>query len=221
MADQPDVSHDADAHVDRLRHCSLAMIWLAESALVEATAALADADSAERCRPTFDDLLVSLHDELEAHSAVILAAAGRCPPIVDRRGIVVGVQVNTDVECLGELARSIADVAGSRQAKPSVPAELDAIVGDMGRRCVAMLGDVAAAVQSGCPPPVRHMEQSRDAVGDSLWELYGRLLALRDTIDVRTGIDVCLVGRCLSRTADHTVSLARHLALLHDPAPAR
>jgi phosphate transport system protein len=196
------------------------MLRLAESALSHATAALLEGDAdAVQWRSSFDDLLLALEDELDAHAATIQAWSERRVPAPDLRRIVIGAQVSLDAECLGELARTLADLARSRPATATWPAQLVETLREMAQDCLTMIATVAAGVDSvdtTTPPPLRALQRTRNAVGLSHALLYRRLAALGETVDVRTGVDLCLVAHSLLRCVEHTVSIARQLALLRN-----
>lgn len=155
-----------------------------------------------------------MDDELDDHAAIIRAWGDRRVPAVDLCRIVVGAQLSIDAECLGELARSVADVARSRSAAPPWPEELAGILREMAHGCLTMIATVAAGLESASPAPLREVQRACGAIGESRARLDRRLAALGDTVGVRTGVDLCLVSHCLLRCAEHTVSTARHLALL-------
>ena len=196
------------------------MVRLVETALRHATAALLDDDPLDG---DFNDLLLALNEELDDQTTGIRALGGLRAAPADLCRIVVGVQVGMDAECLGELVRSVADIARSnarsRQATPSWPAAVDGIVREMSQDCLVMIATLAAAMEAPGPIPVRDMQRTRDDVDLSHALLHRELVALGDTVTVRTATDISLASRCLARCADHIVSVARHLTLVHDIAP--
>lgn len=213
MPGQPD--HRA---IDRLPLAWARMLQLVNAALSHATAVLIERGLvAVTYTSTFDDLLRALDDEIGTHATLIRTFEDRRVPAVDLCRIVTGAQVSIDAACLGGLARSLTDLARSRPAERSWPAEPDGILREMAGDCLTMIATVAAGLNSAdtaTPLPVETLQRSRDAVGVSHALLCRRLAALGENVDVCTSVDLCLAGQCLIRCVEHIFSTARHLALM-------
>ncbi|NMH99270.1 hypothetical protein [Pseudonocardia acidicola] len=188
-----------------------AAIRLAHAAMRSATAALlGPAAVIEGARAT-DDALHRLAAELDAHAAAL--RAGTDPPEADDlRAVVAGVPISTDVESMGELARLVGDIARSRWDRPPAPARLHAAVAATARSCLDTIAATADAMESVNPAAVAEAVRIGTQTGRLREALDRRLLS--GGIDVRTAIDLTLVGRCYERGAGRAVAVARHVAFL-------
>ena len=98
-----------------------------------------------------------------------------------------------------------------------MPAELQAIVCQMGQVCLEMAAVAGAAVESSAGADAMVEIGAADAEVSRLQRLlYRRLLAGSDTMDVEAdaALDITLAGRYWVRCAEHILSMARHGALL-------
>lgn len=201
--------------LDRLSRPELVeMVRLVRMAMSHVVAALCDND------PPISGALLdagkalhALRREVEDQALAIRATrAGRTSTL---RTVIAAAQVNTDAECIGDAARRLTEIGQSRRARPPVPAELQAILCKMGQVYLEMAAVAGEAMESSTPAdPVAEIETANAEVSRLQRLLYRHLLAGSDAVDVDAALDVTLASRYFVRCAEHTVSMARHIALL-------
>ncbi|GAB2732490.1 phosphate signaling complex protein PhoU [Kitasatospora kifunensis] len=189
------------------------MARLVGSAMGRATTALLDADLAlAESVIAADEKVNALHHELE-NTAINLLARQQ-PVATDLRIVVTSLRMSADLERCGDLARHVAKVARLRYPGTAVPADLHAIVLEMGQlaqRLVAKAGqviatkDVEAALQ---------LERDDDAIDELHRQLFEHLIDDRWQHGIETAVDVTLIGRYYERFADHAVSVAKRVVFL-------
>lgn len=195
------------------------VVELSRVALEHATAALCGHDPpAGSCLPDAEKALYALRQAVE-DQALAIDATRVLPPVTAVRTIVVAAQVNADAEGVAELARQLAEIAGSRPSRPTAPVEVQAAVCSMGRVCVEMMamaggaiGSTQADMEAGMGAAYAEMHRLRQL-------LYRLLLNDSGAVDVDAALDASLAGRCYMRCAEHAVSMARHAVLAADGNP--
>jgi phosphate transport system protein len=209
-----------ETHARELDRPSAQLVELVRPALAamgHATAALFDVDP-----PTADSLgaayqsLYTLRDEVEDHAAAILAARA-CSTVAELPATIAAVHINAEVECMGRLAREVADIARTRRAWPSIPAV--ATLRELSEVCLDMAAKAANVVESHGAVGVAELDGGDDEVDRLRQLLYWHLLSSSGAIDIDAGIDLTLAARCYERYAEHAVAVARRGALLAVGAP--
>jgi phosphate transport system protein len=189
------------------------MTRLAGSAISRATTALLDADvhlaeSVIDADRHLDDIRVQL-DEI----AIDLLARQQ-PVATDLRTIVTAMQMSTDLERMGDLARHVAKVARLRVPDSAVPAELRSHVLRMGQVASRIVADCGSVIASKDINGAARLEKDDDAMDDLHRELFQVLLDDRSALTRLQVLDLTLVGRYYERFADHAVSVARRVIYL-------
>jgi phosphate transport system protein len=160
--------------------------------------------------------LYTLRDEVEDHAAAILAARA-CSTVAELPATIAAVHINAEVECMGRLAREVADIARTRRAWPSIPAV--ATLRELSEVCLDMAAKAANVVESHGAVGVAELDGGDDEVDRLRQLLYWHLLSSSGAIDIDAGIDLTLAARCYERYAEHAVAVARRGALLAVGAP--
>lgn len=207
-----------DPELERLKGRLGDMVRLARTAMSTATSALLDAEYASWGIVSATEVVPhALFEALEERSSAVFARERVSG--TELRSVIADVQICTDVEHVVELARHVAEVARTRQAKQPLPARLVSVLGSMSGLVLRMLD--AAGEFRGWQECRDDFQQDVDELARLRQLLYRGLLSGAGTVDVRTAVDVTLVGLYYERCADQAVSMARHVALLSGGAPER
>jgi phosphate transport system protein len=178
-----------------------------------ATTALIDADvhlaeSVIEADRHLDEIRVQLDE-----TAIDLLARQQ-PVATDLRIIVTAMQMSTDLERMGDLARHVAKVARLRVPDSAVPAELRSHVLRMGQVAERIVADCGSVIASKDVDGAARLEKDDDAMDDLHRELFQVLLDERSALTRLQVLDLTLVGRYYERFADHAVSVARRVVYL-------
>lgn len=189
------------------------MTRLARSAMSRATTALLDADvhlaeSVIEADARLDEIRV----RLDQTSVDLLAR--QQPVATDLRVIVTAMQMSTDLERMGDLARHVAKVARRRVPESAVPAELRSHVLRMGQVAERIVADCGSVIASHDVDRASRLEKDDDAMDELHRQLFEVLLDERSTLTRLQVLDLTLVGRYYERFADHAVSVARRVVYL-------
>ncbi|MGI5174910.1 hypothetical protein ACQEVZ_01055 [Dactylosporangium sp. CA-152071] len=179
-------------------------------AVEHVTEALSDSGpSAADALQAADKALYALHRAVDDQALAIeetrdAAPAGAVPAIL------AAAQVNADAECVAGLAKRLAEIAGSRPARPAMPAEVWAVVSRMGRVCADLMVTAGGA---GASPPAG-TEERIEAAGAEVGRLRRRLdhLLLHEPapVDVDAALDAVLACQYYTHCAELAGSMARH-----------
>ncbi|HTW21927.1 MAG TPA: phosphate signaling complex protein PhoU [Mycobacteriales bacterium] len=186
---------------------------LTGSAINHATQALLDADlQAAESVITGDLAIDNLYENIEANALDLLAR--QQPVASDLRVIITGLRMVADIERMGDLALHIAKVARRRYPASAIPAELQAIVLEMGQVAQRICAKCSSVIAGRDLRMAAELERDDDVMDN----LHRRLLAaiLDDSWEggIETAIDVTLCGRYYERFCDHAVSVARRVIFL-------
>ncbi len=189
------------------------MTRLAGSAISRATTALLDADVhlAESVIEA-DRHLDEIRVELDRSSVDLLAR--QQPVATDLRIIVTAMQMSTDLERMGDLARHVAKVARLRVPDSAVPAELRSHVLRMGQVAERIVADCGSVIASKDVAGASRLEKDDDTMDELHRALLQVLLDERSALTRLQVLDLTLVGRYYERFADHAVSVARRVVYL-------
>lgn len=198
--------------LDRVSDQLVEMTRLASSAMARATTALLDADITLAESVIENDAKIDqLREDLDMLAIELLAR--QQPVATDLRIVVTAMRMSSDIERMGDLARHVAKVARLRFPHSAVPADLRAIILQMGQvaeRIVTKAGSIIAAKDADA---ARTLEREDDAMDDLHRELFEKLSD--DWIHgTESAVDITLIGRYYERFADHAVSVARRVVFL-------
>ncbi|WP_433606165.1 hypothetical protein ACQP2P_29325 [Dactylosporangium sp. CA-139114] len=168
--------------------------------------------SATSALPDAEKALYALRQAIDDQALAIAETRGASPAAAVRT-VVAAAQVNADAKCVEGLARRLAEIAGSRAARPAIPADVQAVVHHMGRVCVDTM---ATAGNAGRSP--RADTQARIAAADVevrglRQRLYHLLLHGPAPVDADAALDASLACRYYAHCIELASSMARHAML--------
>ncbi len=189
------------------------MTRLVGTAMGRATTALLDADLvvAESVIAA-DEQVDALQHELEERAVSVLAL--QQPVATDLRIVITSLRMSADLERMGDLARHIAKVARLRYPASAVPAELRAVILEMGQVAERIVAKAGSVIASKDVPMALELDRDDDEMDRLHRQLFHHLLDGRWRHGVETAVDVTLCGRYYERFADHAVSVAGRVVYL-------
>lgn len=200
---------DLDALSDRL----VEMTRLVRSAMARAVTALLDADLRLAEEVIGADEQVN-KIELEIEETVFDLMARQQPVAGDLRTVVTTLRMSGDLERMGDLAVHIAKTARRRHPDSAVPAELHAIVLEMGQIAERMIAKAGSVIASQNVAKGLELDADDDAMDRLHRRLFDELLAPTWTYGVETAVDITLAGRFFERFADHAVHVGENVVYL-------
>ncbi|HEX7659214.1 MAG TPA: phosphate signaling complex protein PhoU [Pseudonocardiaceae bacterium] len=201
--------HELDQLVDGL----VKMTELVENTMSRATNALLHVDLSLADQVIADDeAVIQLHRELDDQAIEMLAR--QQPVATDLRTIVSSLRITEDLKRMSRLARHVAEVAKARHPRCAVPADLRAMVTEMGQVAVRITDRTAKAIALRDPRALDDLELDDNEMDRLQLALYERLSDNGWPHGTEVGMDMALVGRYYERYADHAVSVARRVAFV-------
>ncbi|MEV6925595.1 hypothetical protein AB0M46_14000 [Dactylosporangium sp. NPDC051485] len=167
--------------------------------------------------PAAEKALYALRQAVDDHALAIEETRGASPAAAVR-AIVAAAQVNADAECVEGLARRLAEIAGSRPARPAIPADVHAVVCRMGRVCVDLMVTAVSAGTSPPPDPEARIEAADAEVRRLRQRLYALLLQDPAPVDADAALDASLACRYYAHCTALAASMARHAILGAHPS---
>lgn len=161
---------------------------------------------------TTDDHIDNFQHELDARIIDIIAR--QQPVASDLRALVTALRMSADLERMGDLSHHIAKVARLRHPASAVPAELQALVKDMGLVAEKISRKVGIVIETRDTEMALEVEGDDDAMDKLHRQLIGSILDATWTHGVESAIDLTLLGRYYERFADHAVSVSRRVYFL-------
>lgn len=177
-------------------------------AMADATTALlaADRDLATAVADRDADVN-ALRDRIE--NLVLVTIARQAPVAGDLRALFVAVQVATDVERMGDLATHVARMTLRYHPRPTVPADLRALVVSIGRVADEMAAKAVGVLTDPDVEAAAELERDDDLMDDLHHKLLTAILDRKPALDVATGVQLVLLARFYERFADHAVNAGR------------
>ncbi len=199
--------------LDKISDELVELTRLAGSAITRATTALLDADvrlaeSVIEADKKLDEIRVNL-DNLS-----INLLARQQPVATDLRIVVTSMQMGTDLERMGDLARHVAKVARLRTPESAVPPQLRSHILQMGQVAAAIVAKCGSIIASKDVAAAAALDTDDDEMDALHRELFAVLLDEDRDLPRATVLDLALVGRYYERFADHAVSVARRVIYL-------
>ena len=196
--------------LDKVSEQLVEMTRLAKSAMSRATTALLDADlQMAESVIAGDEQIDALRGELAEHSVDLLAR--QQPVATDLRMVVTAMQMGSDLERMGDLARHVAEVARLRYPDCAIPPVMRSTVLEMGQvaeRIVAKAGSVIAARDIETALALEHDDDEMDRLHRDIFHM---LMDGRWKYGTEAAVDATLVGRYYERFADHAVEIGRRV----------
>jgi phosphate transport system protein len=203
-----------DLLIDDLARLTL----MVEACVVQATAALLDADAQEARRVVRGgEQLATLVRDLDERSLIL--AAREQPVARDLRAVVAAFRITADLERMGQLAVHVAEAAARSYPDAVVPAELRQTVADMGRVAQTCTAEVAGALTARDWRAAARLSRGDDEMDALEKSLYRRVLDRGWPHGVETAVDAALIGRYFERYADHAVAVAHRIAFVAGREP--
>ena len=189
------------------------MTRLVGSAIARATTALLDGDlTLAETVIAADEQVDAIQHEIEERSLSLLAL--QQPVATDLRVIVTGLRMSADLERMGDLARHVAKLARMRYPNSAIPAELRAIVLQMGQVAERIVAKTGSVIASRDLDIAVQLETDDDAMDALHRDLFAVILDEGWAHGIETAVDATLCGRYYERFADHAVSVARRVVFL-------
>jgi phosphate transport system protein len=189
------------------------MTGLVHSAMTRATTALLDSDlELAESVIAADERLDALHHHLEDRSYTLLAR--QAPVAGDLRTIVAALRMSTDLERMGDLARHVAQVARMRYPGGAVPADVRAVIVQMGQVATRIVLKAGAVIADRDIKIALELDRDDDEMDRLHRELFTLLLDHDWPHGMEAAIDLTLLGRFYERFADHAVSVAERVVFL-------
>jgi len=183
----------------------IGMTQLVQSAMGRATTAMLEADPTTADEVISDDTTIdALRREIDEHILRVLAT--QQPVAGDLRALVAGLRIDRDLERMGDLARHIAEIAADDFPRATVPLELTGIVHSMNRAALHLAEQAKEAIAFRDKECAAELDREDDEMDSLLAALYREVLA--SDLDMRTALELTLLGRYYERYADHAVAIA-------------
>lgn len=199
--------------LDHIAEQLVEMTRLAGSAIDRASRALLEADrELAEVVITADHELDALRAELDAE--VIDAMARQSPVATDLRILVTALQMSTDIERMGDLARHVAKVSRLRYPESAVPAVLQETFTEMASIAIALAAETGQIVARKDLQGAVRLDTMDNRMDELHKSVFGILRGETWTGSVEQAIDATLLSRYFERYADHAVSVARQVAYL-------
>ncbi len=199
---------DLPKDIIALRREVLSRGGLVEQQLQRALRALSefDANLAESVRSE-DDLVNEIEVNIEAHCLRILAL-GR-PVARDLRFVLAVQRITNDLERVGDLAKGISKRVKYLSAN-GTDIELPDVLGEMGKRCLAMLADAVGSLADEKPEVLHKMHREDRFVDGMETEIFWwvQRTAPISSETTTAAVDILSIARLLERIADHCVNIA-------------
>ncbi|MEU1823142.1 hypothetical protein ABZ502_12040 [Streptomyces abikoensis] len=193
------------------------LLRLARTALSQATTVLFQPTvKGEKKMAAVDRALGELWQEAEDLATAGLATGA--DQNGDIRTVITDMYVGEDVGRMGVLARQVGDIAWARQTKPPLPGPVREAVRGIGEDCLALVGGAQDAVASPAAAPVTDAQLAD--IGAQHVRLCRVLLSGSASLDVVDAVDVSVLSRCYVECAQRAASVALHMALFRETAPA-
>lgn len=205
-----DAYHD---ELDALTDMLVEMTRLVRSAMSRATTALLDADLqlAEGVIGA-DKEINTLHHQVEEGSFDLMAR--QQPVAVDLRTLIMTLQMSADLERMGDHAVHVAKIARMRHPESAIPAELRAMILEMGQIAERLVTKAGGVIATRDVPTALEIDADDDAMDNLHRRLFQVLLSPSWKHGVEPAVDVVLAGRYFERYADHAVRLAEDVVYL-------
>ena len=156
--------------------------------------------------------LSTLRHELEDQAAAYIVARAHST-VAELPTTVAAVHIHAEAECMGQLAREVADIARTRRAWASIPAPLLGVLRELSEVCLNMAVKAATVLESQGKVGVAGVDRG-DEVDRLDKSLFQQLLSWSAGIDIHAAIDLTLAARAYERYAEHALAVARRAALL-------
>lgn len=199
--------------LDRISDQLVEMTRHAGSAISRATTALLDADIAlAESVIAADQQLDEIRIQLDDHAIDLLAR--QQPVATDLRMVVTAMQMGSDLERMGDLAKHIAKVARLRFPNSAVPEDMRPTILEMESVATVIAEETGSIISSKKAHGAIQLTQADDRMDELHKQVFTLLLDPGWQHGVETAIDITLLARYYERFADHAVLVAHRVAYL-------
>lgn len=211
MTATPEARGGYHAQLDEVRGHVVHLAGLVAEAVPSATRALLDADlDIARELVEGDDVLDDLTALIEESCYQILAL--QSPVASDLRAVVTALKVASEFERCGDLAVNIAK-AGRRLYGVELPPRIRGMIerlSEVAVRLVRMASDAYVDADASRAAALDDMDDELDDL-QRAWVATIFEANHADSLDLRTGVQLALVGRFYERLGDHAVNVAERV----------
>lgn len=204
-----------EAYQSDLRHLVEDLVHMAslvESAIRDASTALATGDLALAERVIAADLTIDQH-QIELDEKIVELLARQSPVATDLRLLVASLRMSSSLERMGDLAEHVALIARRRHPELVVPEQYREALASVAALAEQAIRDAAQVIQTR-DLALAAIVEKRDAEIDAIQaELY-RSVVKAEGLTTEQVMDLILLGRYYERLGDHAVSLVRRIGFL-------
>jgi phosphate transport system protein len=199
--------------IDALTARLTAMTRLVQTAMDQATTALLGADrEAAHAVITSDAKIDELRHDTVGEAVAVL---GQQQPVAgDLRTIVTALQISSDLERMGDLARHLAELAHARHPDAAVPDAQRPSVSAMGSAALAMVAKAGRVITSKNVTMALELRADDEAMDRLHAGVFDQLHDEGWSHGIDAAVRMALIARTYERFADHTVSIAGRIVYL-------
>ena len=204
----------SDTNNDRLESLDEQLILMADlagQAIQAATQALLNDDLALAEQVIASDSRIN-ELNVSVERLCFLISTMQAPMAGDLRRVVGGLKIASSLERMGDLAVHIAKQVRIRYPRPSIPAELKDIFGQMGKAASDIVAETGRVLSTKDPSLKVKIIDYDNFLDQQHRLLFAVVLDDNWSHGVEAAIDVTLLSRFYERFGDHAVSVARRVA---------
>ena len=204
----------SDTNNDRLESLDEQLILMADlagQAIQAATQALLNDDLALAEQVIAGDSRIN-ELNVSVERLCFLISTMQAPMAGDLRRVVGGLKIASSLERMGDLAVHIAKQVRIRYPRPSIPAELKDIFGQMGKAASDIVAETGRVLSTKDPSLKVKIIDYDNFLDQQHRLLFAVVLDDNWSHGVEAAIDVTLLSRFYERFGDHAVSVARRVA---------
>jgi len=170
-----------------------------------------DVEAAQRIRAD-DDRIDQAQAALEEHALTVMAT--QQPMAGDLREIIAAIEIASELERIGDYAKSVAKITIRNADQPLVRPLVD--IPQMAEQAINMLGNALDAYVNRDPEGARALASLDDQVDELSDHLHAELLALiqSDPTTAARAVDLLFVAHNLERIADRTTNIAERVIFM-------
>ncbi|QNE20592.1 phosphate signaling complex protein PhoU [Kribbella qitaiheensis] len=140
--------------------------------------------------------------------------ARQAPVANELRMLVAALRMVADLERMGDLAAHVSKIARLRYPASAIPAELHAVIEEMGGVAGQMVDSAGDVIKSRDVKAANALEAVDDEMDKLRSNQFRLMMDSSWPHGVEVAVDIALLGRYYERIADHAVSMARRVVYL-------
>ncbi|WP_203568247.1 phosphate signaling complex protein PhoU [Aestuariimicrobium ganziense] len=194
--------------LETLTHDLVAMTRAVQTACVDATRSLVNADLAVAERVIGDDIKIDeMGVSLEQRAFTLLAR--QSPVAGELRQVVAVLRMTMELGRMGDLSAHVAKIARMRYPEKAVPAALESNFAEMARVADQMIGMAAQTLENADAKAALELATDDERMDELRRDQFRALLSKDWSHGVEAAVDCALLGRYYERIADHAVAIGR------------